>query len=110
MAESIRPRVGGKAGGSAVYQIARPRLVNNNGSSSVLNLNYPLFFIGTVVIAVVIIVIRKRDLAIGSSAPALVLNTTPASDAANVQNLANQVVQMNAGSYTPYGSANSNVI
>ena len=107
MANSIRPRVGGTASGSTVYQIAGPRFNNNSRSSSVVN--YPLFFVGTVVVAVVIFFIRKKDLE-GSTAPGLILTVTPAADANNVDNLTNEITQMAAGSYTPYGSANPNVI
>jgi hypothetical protein len=111
MASSIRPRLGGKTSNTAVYQIARPRLDSNSGSSSVLsNISYPLFFLGTIVVAGVIFFIRKRDLATGSTAPALILNTTPASDTANVVNLTNEIKMETAGTYTPFGSANPNPI
>ena len=49
-------------------------------------------------------------MAVGSTAPSLILNTTPESDTANVVNLANQIGMQAAGTYTPYGSANPNPI
>jgi hypothetical protein len=111
MADSIRPRLGGKTSNSAVYQIARPRFDNGSDSSSVLSsISYPLFFIGTVVVAGVLFLIRKHDLAVGTTSPALILTTTPASDTANVVNLTNEINMEVSKTYTPYGSANPNPI
>ena len=103
MASAIRPRVGSKTSNAAIFEIARPRFSNDTRSSSLVN--YPLFFIGTVGIAVAIFFIRKRDLAQGSTAPGVVLNATPVSDTSNVINLTSEVNQMINGTFVPVGSA-----
>ena len=61
-------------------------------------------------IAVVIFLIRKRDIEANSTKPGLVLTTSPASDTANVEILTSKIDQMVAGTYTPYGSAYPNPI
>jgi hypothetical protein len=103
MANAIRPRVGSKTSSTAIFEIARPRFSNDTRSSSLVN--YPLFFIGTVVVALAIYFIRKRDLGIGSTAPGVILNATPVSDTSNVINLTSEVNQMINGRFTPVGSA-----
>jgi hypothetical protein len=106
MASSIRPRLGGKTGDPTVYQIARPRFSDGSGSSSVLsNISYPLFFLGSVGVAIAIFLIRRHDLAIGSTKPVLVLETSPAADTNNVVNLTQEIKGITAGSFTPQGSA-----
>jgi hypothetical protein len=103
MASSIRPRLRGKASDPSVYQIAEPRFNNSNTTPVV---NYPLFFLGSVIIAVIIFFIRKRD--VGSTEPGLVLETSPAADTGNVENLTTEINMLVAGTYSARSSANPN--
>jgi hypothetical protein len=109
MAKSFGPRVGGKTSGSTFYQIAGIGNERNSSSSSLGQLNYPLFFLGTIGIAIIVFFIRQHNLE-GSTSPGVVLQATPASDTANVANLTNEINMMNTGAYNPYGSANPNPI
>lgn len=102
MANAIRPTVGLKTSDPAVYQIAGPRFADNSRRGS--DLSYPVFFLGAVVVAILIFFIRKRDLA-ASSAPGLVLGVTPASDTNLVENLTQEIEGMVSGSYNPQASA-----
>lgn len=100
MANPGRPRVIRATSGSTFYQIRGPESSNSNSSS--LGVIYPVFFLASITIAIILYITRERTRNDASpSGIGLFLKPEPLSDISNIQNLTNQVDAMASGLYRP---------
>jgi hypothetical protein len=98
MADSFKPRVKRATSTSAIYQVRWPEGSNSNRNA--LGVNYPLFFLGSVIIAGVIFFIRSKQ---GNFiyGPGKIIIPNPFPDIPYIQNLTQQARQQAAGTYQP---------
>jgi len=93
MDKSLGPKVYRAGSPTAVTQIRIPRELGNSNSNAVPEVNYPILFLGSVGIAIVIFIMRERVKNV-HNANEPVLTVVPSTDAdvsqvENIQHLVN---------------------
>lgn len=100
MADSIRPRIKGTSGSPAFYQVGRPPI--DNSDRDALGVIYPLFFLGSVIIAVALYTIRAKQQGVVTG-PGLIVNEDVAASFELLPNLVQRISQLEAGTFDPQG-------
>lgn len=98
MADSYRPNIKRAKSNSTFYEVRGAE--GGNSDPNALGVIYPLFFLGALIVALFIFVIRGKESVVG---PVTVQD--PESAIHLVPNITQRVEQQTEGTYNPYGSA-----
>lgn len=101
MADSIRPAIKRAPSSATFYKVRFPSRVNSD--SDALGVIYPLFFLGCVIIAVAIFLIRSKQTG-AINAPGLLVEQDPVAALELLPNITQRINQQAAGTYDPSGS------
>src|SRR5690348_6275663 len=99
MADSIRPVIKRAPSSSAFYQVRGAE--GSNSNSNALGVIYPLFFLGAVIISVVLFYIRKKDAFKSFYGPGLEVHQDVSAPIEQIPNVTQRLNQQAAGSYDP---------
>lgn len=102
MADSFRPRITRASRSTAIYKVRFPESGNSN--SNALGVNYPLFFLGAVIISVIIFYLRSvphSKVVVGSG---LIAYPNPLNSVYAIENTTARVEKQATGEYLPVSS------